>query len=76
MATNGNKKTLFLSIFDPHSPIVYSVFDCRLPGLITGILVYSFEAKILTEVLLGTQILIAGINCKSFGDILNKYQYG
>ena len=27
-------KTLFLSIFDPRSSIVDSVFDCRLPGVI------------------------------------------
>ena len=26
--------TLFLSIFDPRSSIVDSVFDCRLPGVI------------------------------------------
>ena len=26
-------KTLFLSIFDPRSSIVDSVFDCRLPGV-------------------------------------------
>ena len=26
-------KTLFLSIFDPHSSFVDSVFDCRLPGV-------------------------------------------
>ena len=34
----GNKwqsKTRFLSIFDPPSSIVYSVFDCRLPGVFT-----------------------------------------
>ena len=32
----GNKwesKTLFLSIFDPHSSIVDNVLDCRLPGV-------------------------------------------
>ena len=28
-------KTLFLSIFDPRSSIVDSIFDCRLPGVIT-----------------------------------------
>ena len=27
-------KTLFLSIFDPRSSIVYYVFDCRLPGVV------------------------------------------
>ena len=27
-------KTLLLSIFDPRSSIDYSVFDCRLPGVI------------------------------------------
>ena len=27
-------KTLFLAIFDPRSPIVKSVFYCRLPGVI------------------------------------------
>ena len=26
-------KTLFLTIFDPRSSIVKSVFDCRLPGV-------------------------------------------
>ena len=26
-------KTLFLAIFDPHSSIVKSLFDCRLPGV-------------------------------------------
>ena len=26
-------KTLFLSIFDPHSSIVDSIFDCHLPGV-------------------------------------------
>ena len=26
-------KTLFLAIFDPHSLIVKSVFDCRIPGV-------------------------------------------
>ena len=33
----GNKcqlKTLFLSIFDPRSWIVYYIFDCRLPGVV------------------------------------------
>ena len=29
-------KTLFLSIFDPRSSIVDYVFDCRLPGVLTG----------------------------------------
>ena len=27
--------TQFLAIFDPRSSIVKSVFDCRLPGLVT-----------------------------------------
>ena len=27
-------KTLFLSIFDPHSSIVENFFDCRLPGVL------------------------------------------
>ena len=39
----GNKwqsKTLFLSIFDPRSSIVDSVFDCRLPGVA---IVYIFS---------------------------------
>ena len=34
------KKKLFLSIFDPRSSIVDSVFDCRLPGLA---IVYTFS---------------------------------
>ena len=29
IAINGNKKTLFIAIFDPLSLIVNSVFDCR-----------------------------------------------
>ena len=32
MAPNGNKKTLFLAIFDLRSSIVKDVFDCRLSG--------------------------------------------
>ena len=28
-------KTVFLAIFDPHSSIVKSFFDCRLPGVIS-----------------------------------------
>ena len=34
MATNDNKKKLFLAIFDPRSSIVNSVFDCRLSGVV------------------------------------------
>ena len=30
-------KTLFISIFAPHSSIVDSVFDCHLPGVIIGL---------------------------------------
>ena len=30
-----HSKTLFLSIFDPISSIVDSIFDCRLPGVMT-----------------------------------------
>ena len=33
-------KTLFLSIFDPRSSIVDSVFDCRLPGVATFFYVF------------------------------------
>ena len=32
-------KTLFLAIFDPHSSIVKSVFDCRLVGVILQIII-------------------------------------
>ena len=34
---NGDKwqsKTLFLSVFDPRSSIVYCDFDCRLPDVV------------------------------------------
>ena len=31
--TNGNQKTLFLKIFALHSPIVKSIFVCRLSGV-------------------------------------------
>ena len=34
LATNGNRKHCLLSIFDPRSSIVDSVFDCRLPGVV------------------------------------------
>ena len=30
-------ETLFISIFDPHSSIVDSVFDCRLPRVNTTV---------------------------------------
>ena len=42
LATNGNQKTLFLSIFDPRLSIVDSVFDCRQPRVIL------FQIKCLT----------------------------
>ena len=31
-------KTLFLAILDPRSSIVKSVFDCRLPSLLMGVI--------------------------------------
>ena len=34
-------KTLFLSIFDPRSSVVDSVFDCRLPGVVNFLRKYS-----------------------------------
>ena len=34
-------KTLFLAIFDPHSSIVKSVFDCRLSGV--SIVFFTFQ---------------------------------
>ena len=51
----GNKwqsKTLFLSIFDPRSSIVDSVFDCRLPG----VLPYCSSGKAFHEQFTRTQL--------------------
>ena len=36
-------KTLFLAIFGRCSSLVQSVFDCRLPDVIEGILVRAFK---------------------------------
>ena len=34
LATNGNRKHLFLLIFDRRSSIVDNIFNCRLPGVV------------------------------------------
>ena len=41
LATNDNKKSLFLATFDPNSSIVKSVFDCLLSAVV-HVLDYMF----------------------------------
>ena len=44
LATNGNRK-LFLTIFDPRSSIVDSVFDCRLPDVVMFFPIIYFKVS-------------------------------
>ena len=61
------KKTLFLTIFDPYSSIVKSVFDCRLSGVRNKI-GFSFDYKKLLT--LGMRDNVACFLNKTFGFIV------